>query len=178
MDIQNKAYSEQSPDGPSRPEVGNRELHRITSTAIIRKDGKYLIVRRSLSKKVWPGKWTVPGGGLEVDDYINTPSFENQWYNALEISLKREIQEEVGLETDNFKYLTNLTFIRPDNIPVITFSFYCDWRSGEVKLNEESVDYKWISADEAKISDLIPGIDDEIIEVDKILNEKGREQKI
>lgn len=150
-------------------EIQNNELHRITSTAIIHKDGKYLITRRGLSKKVWPGKWTVPGGGLEVSDYIDTPSFANQWYGALENSLKREVLEEVGLETDNFNYLINLTFIRPDNIPVITFSFYCDWKSGDVKLNDENIDHKWIIADEAKNCDLIPGIDDEIIEVDKIL---------
>jgi len=152
-------------------EIQNKELHRITSTAIIRKDGKYLIVQRSLNKKAWPGKWTVPGGGLEVDDYINTPSFPaNQWYNALETSLKREILEEVGLEVGELKYLTNLVFIRPDGIPVITFSYYCDWKSGEIKLNDESSTFKWVLANEVEKCDLIPGIDDEIIEVDKILN--------
>ena len=55
-------------------EIKDRELHRITSTAIICKDDKYLIVRRSLDKKAFPGKWTVPGGGLEVDDYVNLPA--------------------------------------------------------------------------------------------------------
>ena len=53
-------------------QIQNRELHRITSTAIIHKDGKYLIAQRSLDKKAFPGKWTVPGGGLEVDDYIKS----------------------------------------------------------------------------------------------------------
>jgi isopentenyldiphosphate isomerase len=53
-------------------EIQNVELHRIVSTAIIYKDGKYLIVKRSPDKKVFPGKWTVPGGGLETTDYINT----------------------------------------------------------------------------------------------------------
>ncbi len=51
-------------------EIKNRELHRITSTAIIHKNGKFLITQRSLDKKAFPGKWVVPGGGLEVDDYI------------------------------------------------------------------------------------------------------------
>jgi 8-oxo-dGTP pyrophosphatase MutT (NUDIX family) len=52
----------------------NKELHRITSTAIIyNNEGKFLITQRSHQKKNFPGKWTVPGGGLETDYYINTP---------------------------------------------------------------------------------------------------------
>ena len=54
-------------------EVQNVELHRVVATAIIYRDGKYLIVKRSPNKKVFPGRWTVPGGGLEVTDYIDTP---------------------------------------------------------------------------------------------------------
>jgi len=51
----------------------NQKLHRITSTAIIYKDGKYLIIKRSPNKKAFPNKWTVPGGGLETDDYAYAP---------------------------------------------------------------------------------------------------------
>lgn len=47
-------------------------LHEIAITAIIIKDGKYLITRRSPNKKRFPSMWTVPGGKLEVNDYANT----------------------------------------------------------------------------------------------------------
>lgn len=151
-------------------EIQNKELHRVTSTAIIHKDGKYLIIRRSLNKKAFPGKWTVPGGGLEVDDYISLPKTnEDSWYYAIENSLKREVMEETGLEIENMKYLCDVVFIRPDGIPVVTLSYYCDWKSGELILNDENIDYQWIGAPEAKNYDLIEGIDDEIIEVDNIL---------
>jgi len=154
-------------------EIQNRELHRITSTAIIHKDGKYLIVRRALSKKAFPGKWTVPGGGLEVDDYINLPKTAPgfpQWYFAIEKSLIREIKEEVGLESGKPRYLCDLTFIRLDGVPAVVLSYFCKWKSGEVKLNDENIDYKWVTAKEAKNYDLIEGISDEIEMVDKILN--------
>ena len=39
-------------------EIKDRELHRIALTAIIHKDGKYLILKRSPDKKAFPGKWT------------------------------------------------------------------------------------------------------------------------
>ena len=64
-------------------DIQDKELHRIASTAIICKDGKYLILKRSPQKKVFPNRWTVPGGGLEVDDYINLPKTDiGQWYFA------------------------------------------------------------------------------------------------
>lgn len=152
------------------PEIKDRELHRVVSTAIIRKDGKYLILKRSPRKKVWPGRWTVPGGGLSVDDYINIPKTTvDAWYYSLVNSLKREIKEETGLEVVKLNYLLDLTFVRPDGIPVITFSYYGDWHSGDIQLNEENIDYQWVTAEEAKDYDLIEGILEEIEMTDKII---------
>jgi len=154
-------------------ETQNIELHRVVATAIIHKDGKYLIVKRNPNKRVMPGKWTVPGGGLEVTDYINTPkTTADAWYYAMENSLRREVKEEVGLEVGEIKYLLSLTFIRPDKIPVVTLSYYCDWKSGEIKLNEENVDYKWVTVKDLKNYDLIEGIPEEIEMVNKILKGK------
>jgi 8-oxo-dGTP pyrophosphatase MutT (NUDIX family) len=153
------------------------ELHRVTSTAIIHKDGKYLIVKRSLQKKAFPGKWTVPGGGLEVTDYVNTPkTTEESWYYGIENSLVREIREEVDLEVGKLKYLLDVIFIRPDNVPVATLSYYCDWKSGEVKLNEENIDFKWVPIEEVDGYDLISGIAEEIKMVDRILKGENPEK--
>ena len=156
-------------------EIKDRELHRITSTAIIYKDGKYLLLRRSLDKKAFPGKWTVPGGGLEVDDYINTPkTTKDHWYCAIESSLRREIKEECSLEVGKIKYLLDIVFIIPDGTPAIILSFYCDYKSGKVKLDKDSIDYAWVNHKEAKNYDLIEGLLEEIEMVDKIL--KGKDE--
>jgi len=151
--------------------IKNRELHRIVSTAIIYKDKKFLITKRSRDKKIWPGRWTVPGGGLEIDDYINTkPTTKNNiWYFALANSLRREIKEEVGVGIGEIKYLLDLTFIRPDNIPVITLSFYAPWKRGKVRLNSESVDFAWIRVNEIDKYDLIEGIPQEIKMVARLI---------
>lgn len=155
-------------------EIQDRELHRITPTAIIHKDGRYLLVRRSLNKKAFPGKWTVPGGGLEVDDYINLPaSGAGQWYNAIESSLKREVKEETGLEVEKLNYLIDIAFIRPDGVPVVILSYWANYKSGEVKLDEDNIEYAWATAKEAENYDLIEGILDEIKMVDKIIKENN-----
>ncbi len=146
------------------------DLHRVVVTAIIVKDGKFLIAQRSREKKVWPGMWTVPGGGVELDDYVNTPkTLGDCWYFAVEKTLKREVTEEVGLEIEKIKYLLDLFFIRPDGVPVVTLSFWCCWKSGGVKLNDENIDYKWVGLEEAKNYELIPGIWGELEMVYKIL---------
>ncbi len=152
-------------------EIKDRELHRITSTAIIYKDNKFLILKRSPDKKAFPNKWTVPGGGLEVDDYIDMPkNKEGIWYFAIEKSLKREVIEECALEIGKVKYLLDMTFINPKGTPAIILSFYTKYKSGEVKLNEESVEYAWVTYEEAKKYDLIDGILGELEMVDRILN--------
>jgi len=150
----------------------DKELHRIVSTCIIYKDGKYLLLQRSFEKKVFPGKWTVPGGGLTTDDYINEPkTTSDHWYFALENSLRREIKEEAGIEVGKINYLCDMTFIRPDNVPVIVLSFYAPYQSGEIKLNDESINHAWVTFDEVKNCDLIEGIADEIKMVNDLINQ-------
>ncbi len=156
--------------------VKDSELHRIVVTAIIyNSEGKYLITKRAPNKKVFPNKWTVPGGGMEPSDYIDTPKTTNDaWYYAIETTLKREVKEEVNLEIDNLQYLLDLVFIRPDGIPVITLSYYASHKSGDVVLDDDATEYKWVTAEEAKEYDFISGILDEIRLVDDILNKTNK----
>ena len=155
-------------------EVKNKELHRIDVTAIIHRDGKYLIIKRAPHKKSFPNKWTVPGGGMEVDDYINTPvsNKAGQWYYVVEKTLRREIREEVNLEVEKPEYLLDLVFISPDGQPHIVLSYYAKYKSGEVKLDADSTEYKWVTLEEAKSYDIIDGIWDEIEMADKVIRNK------
>lgn len=151
-------------------------LHYVALTAIIHKNGKYLITKRSPNEKAFPNIWTVPGGRISVEDYIKTPKTTKvAWYNAVENTLKREVKEEVNLEIDNIRYLIDMTFIRPDGIPVVVLSFYANYKSGKVRLDDDAVEYAWVSAKEAEKYNLIEGIYEEIVMVDKLI--KGTDPK-
>ncbi|MBI2121663.1 MAG: NUDIX domain-containing protein [Candidatus Sungbacteria bacterium] len=142
----------------------NQHLHEVVITAIIVKNGKYLITRRSSNKKRFPGMWTVPGGKLEINDYINLPKdTADYWYNVLEKVLRREVKEEVGLNIANIAYVTSLATVHGDGNPSLVISCLADYQSGEVALKPDETDeFRWVTLEEAKNYRLIDGIYDEL----------------
>jgi 8-oxo-dGTP diphosphatase len=150
----------------------DKELHRIATTCIIyNKEGKFLVTKRAAHKKAHPNRWTVPGGGLNTDDYTSLPQTHGNagWYNIVDLTLRRELKEEVNVEVGPTKYLLDLTFIRPDGVPVLVLSYYAEYLSGDIKLDEDTVDFKWVTAEEAKDLDLIAGIYEELVMVADLL---------
>lgn len=142
----------------------NKYLHEVAITAIIVKDEKYLITRRSPNKRRFPGMWTVPGGKLETNDYINLPKdTTDYWYNVLEKVLRREVKEEVGLDITNIAYVTSLATVHGDGNPSLVISCLADYQSGEVMLKlDETDEFRWVTFEEAKQYQLIDGIYDEL----------------
>ncbi len=156
---------------PQEQNNSDPRLHIVAITGIIEKDGKYLILKRAGTEKAYPGFWTVPGGKLVRHEYENLPLAKNTdaWYEIVSRALEKEIMEEAGLEIEGVKYLTDMVFIRPDNIPALVLSYYCRYKAGEVKLGKDIVDFVWITPEQGKNYQIIPGILEEIIAVDKIL---------
>jgi 8-oxo-dGTP pyrophosphatase MutT (NUDIX family) len=153
----------------------NPNLHEVAITAIIIKDRKFLIIKRSAEKKRFPNLWTVPGGKLETSDYTSLPKdTSDYWYNVLEKTLAREVMEEVGLEVKNVQYLTSLATVHGDGAPSLVISCLADYASGEIQLQEEEAsDFAWVSLEEAKSYELIDGIYDELTMADhKLKGEK------
>jgi 8-oxo-dGTP pyrophosphatase MutT (NUDIX family) len=150
------------------------DLHRVVGTVIIHRDSKFLVTKRSEKLNVLPGLWTVPGGGFEVTDYVDTkPTHKNnQWYRALELGIKREVYEETRLEVGDLTYLTNIAFIRPDGKPCLILSFFAPYLGGDVVLSDEDTEYRWIGVDELDTIELIDGIGEEIKMVDEILKQR------
>lgn len=150
-------------------------LHFVVATAIIERDGKYLIAKRAPHEKAHPNFWTVPGGKLVLHEYQHLPKTSPkhpQWYNVVDFVLHKEVKEEVGLEIHKSNYLCDLVFIRPDGYPVVTLSYWGKYKSGEVELCKDLTDYAWVTLEEAKKYDLIDGIWDEIRQVDELIKSK------
>jgi ADP-ribose pyrophosphatase YjhB (NUDIX family) len=88
--------------------------------------------------------------------------------------LYREIDEEVNIKIEKPEFLVDLTFIRPDGIPVIVFSYFAKYISGDVTLDADAVDFKWVTLEEAKNYDLIDGVWEEIRDVEHILRSRSK----
>lgn len=148
----------------------SQKAHYLVVTGIILKDGKFLITKRAPTEKAFPNQWTVPGGKLELKDYVNRPKDTSvHWYNVFEDVLKREVLEEVGLKMKNIRYLTSLSYIRSDNIPTIIVSLFADHDSGEIQLCPNLTEHAWVTLEEAKNYNLIEGIYEELEMLDNHL---------
>jgi len=148
--------------------------HYVVVTGIlINSDGKYLIAKRAGWEKAFPEKWTVPGGKLEVLDYVlRKKDTSSHWYNIFEELLKKEIKEEVGLEFENIGYVTSLVYLRDDKIPCLIISLYANAKTENVKLCNALTEFAWVNLEEAKNYDLIGGIFEELEILDKKLKNK------
>lgn len=146
-------------------------LHIVAITGIIERNGKYLILKRAETEVAHPGEWTVPGGKIVRHEYERTPITHgtNGWYEIVAKTLKKEIKEEAGLEVRDVKYLTDLTFIRPDDIPQLVLSYWCRYESGGIVLGKDMTDSAWITPEEGKNYKIIPGILEEIEAVDRLV---------
>ena len=83
--------------------------------------------------------------------------------------LNKEVLEEVGLEIHKPNYLCDLVFVRPDGFPVVTLSYWAEYKDGQVKISKDFTDFAWVTLEDAKHYDLIEGIWDELKMVDDSL---------
>jgi 8-oxo-dGTP pyrophosphatase MutT (NUDIX family) len=158
------------------PEIQHKELHRVCATALVyRPDHTFLIIKRGDTKRVHPGRWLPPGGGLSVDDYINTPpGADNQWEGALEKALRREVLEEVGIEIGKPEYICDIAFIQPNGTPVLVLSFMAPYVGGDVVPDGVEVsDVAWVTLQAAGKYDLVGETLEEIRTADSILKSRA-----
>ncbi|MCR5483350.1 MAG: (deoxy)nucleoside triphosphate pyrophosphohydrolase [Bacilli bacterium] len=97
--------------------------------ALIEKEGKYLIARRSTGSEDVLGKWEFPGGKVEPGE-------------SEEHAIEREIKEEFEMDIKAIRYLTNNICEYPSK--TIDLRLYeCKYISGEFHLHDHS-EYKFV----------------------------------
>ncbi len=151
----------------SKPEP--KKLFKVVITAIVVKGDKYLVLQRAAWEKKFPLRWTVPGGKLSTEDYIHTKKdTPDYWYNVLEKTLHREVEQEAGIKIKNVRYVTSLADARPDMDPSLVISCLADYASGKIKMDNSMVASQWVNLKEAKRVDLIEGIYDELVMAERV----------
>ena len=148
----------------------NKLFYFVANVVIYREsDGRCLLLKRSASEKVHPGKYAVPGGKLEWEQLdIENPTRMNgdvlDFENAVEALLAREVMEEAGVKIEKgLKYINSVAYVRPDGIPTILLKFAAKYKGGEVILEEGAFDgYVWVNAAEARKAKCIKGIPQEV----------------
>ena len=109
--------------------------------ALIKKNNKYLIARRSTGSEDVLGKWEFPGGKVEPGE-------------SEEHAIEREIKEEFEMDIEAIRFLTNNVCEYPSKI--IDLRLYeCKYISGEFCLHDHS-EYKYVKKDNIIDYDLCP----------------------
>lgn len=109
--------------------------------ALIEKDGKYLIARRSTGTKDVLGKWEFPGGKVEKNE-------------TEEEAIEREIKEEFNMEIKAIKFITNNVCNYPDKVVDLRL-YQCEYIKGAFKLYDH-FEYKFVDKNEILEYDLCP----------------------
>jgi 8-oxo-dGTP pyrophosphatase MutT (NUDIX family) len=101
---------------------------------------QFLVLQRS-EKSGAGGKWSLPGGAIENKE---------EPYAAIE----REIKEETDLVVTDIKPFYLRTYTSKDNDFVLIVGYQCNANEGNVTLNWEHDNYKWLTKEEALQLDL------------------------
>lgn len=106
----------------------------------LRDTGKILVTQRSQNLDWNPGEWEIPYGRIDQFEDVQT-------------GLRREIREEVGI--------TTIDIIRPLRVwhmfrgsqtahnELIGITFQCRTNQEDITLSDESIDYRWVTLEEA-----------------------------
>lgn len=122
--------------------------------AIIHRDGAYFATQRGYGE--FEGMWEFPGGKIEEGE-------------TAEFALKREIQEELGIDITIDNFLCTIEYDYP-SFHLTMHCYLCGIKFGEIELREhksarwltiETLDsVKWLPADKEVVDTLNTEIDD------------------
>jgi 8-oxo-dGTP diphosphatase len=114
-------------------------------SAAIVKDGKVLVVRRSVDDDFLAGYYEMPGGGIDKG--------ENH-----EQAVKREIQEELSLNVKVLKPFHQFSYQPGPNTKCMDYQYLVILEDNEdiknLKLSHEHDEYRWIG--ESELDNLSP----------------------
>lgn len=109
------------------------------TAAIIERDGKFLIAKRKKGTHQ-ENKWEFPGGKVEPNE-------------SKEDCLKRELKEELGIETEIREFIGDNIFDYGEKV-IRLLGFRAKYLSGEFRLNAHN-EIKWVTIEELNQFDFV-----------------------
>lgn len=104
-----------------RVKIVPNDIKTVAKVVLIDDNGRVLFLKRSDYMDKYAGEWDLPGGHLKSNE-------------SLSVGLKREVEEETGLQIKNEKLVeiqANLHF------------FCADYNNEEVRISHEHTDFKF-----------------------------------
>lgn len=120
--------------------------------AIIHREEAYFATQRGYGE--WEGMWEFPGGKIESGE-------------SPEAALKREIQEELGIDITIDRFLCTTEYDYP-SFHLTMHCYLCDVEAGEIELREHK-SARWLTAETLDNVEWLPA-DKEVIEVLRKVN--------
>jgi 8-oxo-dGTP diphosphatase len=110
----------------------------LAVSAVVWRAGRFVVVRRA--RPPAQGLFTLPGGGVEAGE-------------TLKQAVERELREETGLIIEPIELAGHREVIMRDAEGLVArhfviLAFAALWRDGELTLNEELAEARWIDAGE------------------------------
>jgi len=120
----------------------------VATKAIIRNDeGKYLILYKSETEEINPNEVDIPGGRMKFGE-------------SAEESLRREVEEEIGINIEVMKPSRVWGFVK-DNLHLVGITFLAKYVGGEFKLSGEHTKHEWMDKEKILTGDFPKWIKEE-----------------
>ena len=125
-------------------------MYTVVVEGVIPKDGRWLLIKRSMQEEHEPGAISLVGGRVETTGFS---------HDVLEQSLKREVMEEINASIqEKMQYLWSSCITTEKGEQIVTVVFLCTYESGEIRIGEEEevADILYMDTDAILESEDIP----------------------
>ncbi len=128
--------------------IENFEKTKRVINTIIKDNDKVLVIKRKSG--IHSGKWAFPGGIMKDSETIGE-------------TLKREIKEETNLDVYNIiKKISDYSYWGKEGEKILGECYLVNVKNGEVKINKEAEEFRWVSLEEFGKLNYIEGLDKEV----------------
>lgn len=115
---------------------------RLVVAIIVKNKGKYLLGRKPKDVGPYPNTWHLLGGGVNLED------------ETLEEAIRREAKEEAGIELGELQRVWFDDDYEPnkhgEKTHYVFVVFLGEYKSGELKANDDINELRWFSKEELK----------------------------